>query len=183
MRKNGLRMRISRRNTISRLLLPGLIAVGLLAAAIACGSDPSDGAPASGGQPESGGISDFGFETSVIANTSGAYTADDVEAVGWKRSRQLPNDELAGVNEVWFGFFQQKNLEVWVYGSHDDALSLGSPLAQDIVAKTRGVSDGGAGPYMKQTTHYAGYGVIGNLLVLCEHDVEVCSDLADALEP
>lgn len=147
----------------------------------ACGSDSAD-APASGDQPASGGLSDFGFETSVIANAGGSYSVDDVEAAGWKRSRELPNDQLEGVDEVWFGFFQQKNLEVWVYGSHDAALSLGSPLAQEIVAQTRGVSGGGAGPYMKQTTHFAGYGVIGNLLVLCEHDVEVCSDLADALE-
>jgi len=34
---------------------------------------------------------------------------------------------------------------------------------------------------MKQTTHFGAFGVIGNLVVLCEIDVAVCENLADAL--
>ena len=49
------------------------------------------------------------------------------------------------------------------------------------MAATRGVSGGGAGPYMKQTTHFGAFGVIGNLVVLCETDVAVCENLANAL--
>ncbi len=155
-----------------------LAATVVLIAALACGSD-SPSAPAS---DSAGNTNEFGFETSVVANANSIYTVDDVANVGWKKSRELPAESLEGAKEVWFGFYQQKNLEVRVYDSHQDAKSLGTGPAEEVVARTRGVSDGGAGPYMKQTTQYGGYGVVGNLVVLCELDVEVCADLAAALE-
>lgn len=160
------------------VLLSPLLALALLA--VACGTDSA--APDTGDAPASGGnVSDFGFETSIVANADQVYTVDDVVQVGWKRSRELPADLLEGASEVWFGFYQQKNLEVRVYASHDEANRLGSAPADEVVARSRGVSVGAAGPYMKQTTQYAGYGVVGNLVVLCEFEVEVCADLAAAL--
>ena len=111
--------------------------------AVACGTDSGD-APGAGGSDSTSDTNEFGFETSVIAKESSIYDVDDVEAAGWKRSRELPSDELDGVSEVWFGFYQQKNLEVWTYESHAAAREKGSPLASQIVARTRGVSGGGA---------------------------------------
>ncbi len=154
---------------------PVLLIAALVALAVACGSDSP------GERAADAGENDFGFETSVFANADRTYTVDDVVNAGWKKSRELPAESLEGASEVWFGFFQQKNLEVRVYSSHDEAKRLGTEPAEEVVKRTRGVSDGGAGPYMKQTTQYGGYGVIGNLLVLCELEVAVCDDLATAL--
>ena len=104
-----------------------------------------------------------------------------MKTTGWKSSKELPAESLQGVSAVWFGFYRQKNLEVWIYGSHEEAKRPGTAPAEEIVAATRGVSGGEAGPYMKQTTHFGAFGVIGNLVVLCETDVAVCENLANAL--
>lgn len=157
-----------------------LLAVLVIALAVtACGSD-SDDNPADG-VASSSSTNEFGFETSIIAKPDSSFTFDDVKATGWKSSKELPADLLEGVSAVWFGFFQQKNLEVWIYESHAAAKEHGTGPAEEIVSATRGVSAGGAGPYMKQTTQFRAYGVVGNLLVLCETEVTVCEDFANAL--
>lgn len=160
-----------------------LIKLTILAAlfllVVACGSDTavdSGGAPAA-----SDDTNDFGFDVSITARAEAVFTIDDVKSTGWKSSKEFPADELEGVSAVWFGFFQQKNLEVWIYDTHKEAVGLGTGPAEEIVAATRGVSGGGAGPYMKQTTHFGAYGVVGNLIVLCEVEVAVCESFADAL--
>ena len=147
----------------------------MLISAAACGSDSDDGVASSGDTNE------FGFEIAMTASPDSIFTIDDVKSTGWKSSKELPADQLEGASAVWFGFFQQKNLEVWIYDSHEAAKDLGSGPAGEIVAASRGVSGGAAGPYMKQTTHYGAYGVVGNLIILCETEVAICEDLASAL--
>ena len=143
---------------------------------VACGSDSTETVASSGD------TSDFGFETSVTARPDSIFTIDDVKSTGWKSSKEFPADELEGVSAVWFDFYQQKNLEVWIYDSHEDAKKFGTEPATEIVKASRGgVSGGAAGPYMKQTTHYGAYGVVGNLIVLCETEVAICENLANAL--
>ena len=151
-------------------------ALFLTIASAACGSDSG-----AGGVASSGDVNEFGFETSIIASPDRVYTIDDVKTTGWKSSKELLAESLQGVSAVWFGFYQQKNLEVWIYGSHEEAKWLGTAPAEEIVAATRGVSGGGGGPCMTQTTHFGAFGVIGNLVVLCETDVAVCENLANAL--
>ncbi|MCZ6539445.1 MAG: hypothetical protein O6922_06435, partial [Chloroflexi bacterium] len=89
-------------------------------AGIACGSDSDTGIASSGSTNE------FGFETSIIASPDRIYTIEDVKTTGWKSSKALPTESLEGVSAVWFGFYQQKNLEVWVYESHEEAMTLGT---------------------------------------------------------
>ena len=156
-------------------LVVGLVLV--FAVFVACGSDSDS----ESSDVASKNTNDYGFEISTITKPDSVFSLDDVKSTGWKSSKEFPPDQLEGVSAVWFGFFQQKNLEVWFYDSHSDALELGVGPAEEIVAATRGVSGGGAGPYMKQVTHYGAYGVVGNLLVLCEKEVLVCEDFAAAL--
>lgn len=159
-------------------LLKSIMIAVLILLAIACGCGSNDSAPVA---PDSDDTNEFGFDVSMIAKPGSVFTIDDVKATGWKSSKELPADQLEGATAVWFGFYQQKNLEVWIYDDHEDAVKLGSGPAEEIVAATRGVSGGGAGPYMKQTTHYGAFGVIGNLIVLCEVEVAVCKSFGDAL--
>ena len=156
-------------------LIKLVIALALLISAVACGTEADNVA-------SSGDTNEFGFETSIIASPDSVYTIDDVKATGWKLSKELPADQLEGVSAVWFGFYQQKNLEVWIYDSHEEAKRLGTGPAEEIVAATRGVSGGGAGPYMKQVTHYRAFGVIGNLVILCETEIAVCENFSSALQ-
>jgi len=153
------------------------VLAALLVLVIACGSDSTT----DNGVASSGETNDYGFEISITARPDSIFTIYDVKSAGWKSSKEFPADQLEGVSAVWFGFYQQKNLEVWIYDSHKEAIGLGTGPAEEIVVATRGVSGGGAGPYMKQTTHYGAYGIVGNLLVLCESDVAICEDLANAL--
>jgi hypothetical protein len=150
----------------------------VLAVVVACGGDSGSGNDGVGASDDTNA---YGFDVSITAKPDSVFTIDDVKSTGWKSSKEFPTDELEGVSAVWFGFFQQKNLEVWIYDSHGDAQRLGTDAAEEIVAATRGVSGGGAGPYMKQTTHFGAYGVIGNLIVLCEVEVAVCENFAEAL--
>lgn len=159
-------------------MLKSVVIAALIVFAIACGSDSNDLAAAA---PDSDDTNDYGFDVSMTAKTGSTFTIDDVKAAGWKSSKELPAERLEGATAVWFGFYQQKNLEVWIYDDHEEAVKLGSGPAEEIVAATRGVSGGGAGPYMKQTTHYGAFGVIGNLIVLCEVEVAVCESFGDAL--
>jgi hypothetical protein len=159
-------------------LLKTIVIAALIVLAIACGNESNGSAAAA---PDSEDTNEFGFDVAMTAKPGSTFTIDDVKAVGWKSSKQLPADQLEGVSAVWFGYYQQKNLEVWIYKTHEDAVDLGTGPAGEIVEATRGVSGGGAGPYMKQTTHYGAYGVIGNLIVLCEVEVAVCESFANAL--
>lgn len=120
---------------------------------------------------------DFEFDAPVIASAGRIYTIDDMVNAGWKKSKELPKDPLQGVIEAWSGFYQQKNLEVRIYESHGEALRLGPASAEEIVARSQEVSRGATDP-----PQYAGYGVLGNLVVLCEFDVAVCADLAASLK-
>ncbi len=154
-----------------------VLIASLFLLAVACGSESSS----ESGVASDAGTNDYGFDISITAKPDSIFTIEDVKSAGWKPSKEFPTDQLEGVSAVWFGFYQQKNLEVWIYDSHEDAKRLGSGPAEEIVAATRGVSGGGAGPYMKQTTHFSAYGVVGNLLILCESEVGICEDLANAL--
>lgn len=156
----------------------------LLLLAAACGSDSPAAEAESNAADDAamaGDTNDFGFEISMTASPASIFTIDDVKSTGWKSSKELPADLLEGASAVWFGFYEQKNLEVWIYDSHENAKTLGSTPASEIVAASRGVSGGAAGPYMKQTTHYGAFGVVGNLIILCETELAVCENLAAAL--
>jgi len=124
------------------------------------------------------------------------HTVDDVVAAGWTKSRQYPVETLPGVSEVWYGFFNQKDIEVRVYPSPEDAREHGVGPAQEAV--DRGERSFGAnrallrlqyGHEGKWTTgelsdlvsllrtRYAAYLVADNLVLLCETDLAACEDL------
>jgi len=81
------------------LLLVVLAAISI--PAVACGSSNGD---------ES--VSDSVIESDVdpdvdpikITLPDGVFTADDVEAAGWKNSKELSPETLPGATSVWYGF-------------------------------------------------------------------------------
>ena len=82
---------------------------------VACGSD----SPAS----------DTSFQDAsngpVIARPDDTFTIDSVINAGWKKSKKLSADSLQGTDNVWYGFFDQKDIEIRFYASHEDALKYG----------------------------------------------------------
>ena len=125
-----------------------------------------------------------------------SYTVDDVVYAGWKKSTQLSTETLPHASEVWYGFFEGKDVEVRVYPSPEDAREHGVGPAQEAV--DRGERSFGAnrallrlqyGHEGKWTTgelsdlvatlriRYAAYLLEGNMVLLCEADVAPCRHL------
>jgi hypothetical protein len=113
------------------------------------------------------------------------FTADDVAAVGWKKSKELSSETLPGVSSVWYGFYQQRDVEVRVYESQMKAISLGQELA-DLHSGRRKPSsmiDSGAitNAQTNTRTSYLTYAIVGNLILLCEIKIEDCQGLIDGI--
>ena len=81
-----------------------------------------------------------------------------------------------------------KNKEVRFYSNHDDAVSMGQEPADKVTEKPSNLvgnssvttlADAGVG--MKGSTKYGGYAISGNIVVLCERELQACLDFIDVL--
>jgi len=145
---------------------------------IACGSSNGDVSVSdSAVDPE--------LDAIQITLPDSVFTADDVAAVGWKKSKELSPETLPGVTSVWYGFYQQRDVEVRVYESQDKAISVGQELA-DLHSGRRKPSsmiDSGAitNAQTNTRTSYLSYAIVGNLILLCEIKIEDCQSLLDGI--
>lgn len=153
----------------SRIVLITTLVSVLLVAAMACGSDGAAEPPASGG---SGVLEDRAF-----LRTDATYSMDDLVAQGYKKSRQFETETLGAASEAWYGFFEQKDIEVWVYSSHDEAVTSGVPIAETVISKDPGQTD----PLIPVVNRYPAFAVVGNLVMLCERQLATCEALAEKL--
>ena len=156
------------------ILLPGL----LVTLSVACGS---------GGGTVSKVSDDEGreslFNAPLVVNADTPYTVDNLVSAGYKKSKQLDIESLPGAQEAWYGFFNQKDIEVWVYESHQDALNFGVDKANEIFGVKRAPSSGiSVLPTERFVNKYAAYAVIGNLVMLCETELATCEALIAGLE-
>ena len=164
------------------VLLPGLLMLlGLVAAA--CGSD--GGATSSWSEVEGSGaaeVDDGGIKRSLIAKPGGTYTIADLVVAGWKKSAELSTETLPGATEVWYGFFQQRDIEVRVYASHEDARGFGVEPARATINPDPSARGGDHGPWTPNIAQYGAYAVVGNLVMMCELDLASCEALVEALD-
>ena len=160
-----------------------LMTVCTLMLAISCGSDP-DSEPTSS-SPASEVDSELAA-VSRILNIDSIYTIDDYLSTGWKKSKQY--DDISTVpeaTEVYFGFFNAKDIEIRIYPSHESAKTAGiTDASEDIDQSFReggqyGASNRGAGS--SAVTKFKAFAVVGNTVLLCEQSVDSCTDLVDAL--
>ena len=146
--------------------------MGLLVAFAGCGSD----SPASSGdEPQfrdaggQGGLQ----EDRLITNASGIYTMDDLVAVGFKKSKQFSTETVPAATDIWYGFFNQKDIEVRVYETHAAALEFGVDPAETAIDKGPGQTD----YLIPVVNRYPAYAVVGNMVMLCERQLATCQDL------
>lgn len=143
-----------------------LISVAL-AAFIACGSE-SSGAASGQSLPPSP-ADETG--TSIIFNIDDTYSIEDFEAVGYKKVTQYDLETLPGATDAWIGFFNQKDIEIRVYPSHQMAIDMGIEPAEIAIGK-------GAVPWQKRPpVRFDAYAVVGNVVMLCELEVASCEAL------
>jgi len=138
----------------------------------------------------------------VITPSDRIFTFEDLESVGFKKSKEYNVDGLEGAKGALYGFWAtdkgQKEYELRFYPSHAIAVSLGEPLAQEATGedaiikksdatwkegiKDRRRSQRTSGSHPK----YGNYSIYGNIVMLCEGQVgislEVCWKLISTLE-
>jgi hypothetical protein len=159
--------------------LPLALLTVILVLSVACGS--GDDSKVSGGSTESG--PDVGDALSQVARVmleDRTFTADDYVAAGWKRSKKF--DDISTVpeaTEVYFGFYDAKDVELRIYASHDSAASVGANDAAANIAESDGwAARPGAG---LGTLQFDAFVVAGNTVLLCEFLIDVCVGLATAV--
>tara|TARA_B100000470_G_scaffold38417_1_gene27409 strand:+ start:142 stop:558 length:417 start_codon:yes stop_codon:yes gene_type:complete len=134
---------------------------------IACGSEET--------------ISD---ETASILLSDRNFTPDSFVTAGWKKSKQYDTATVPESSEIWYGFFNQKDIEIRFYETHKAAVEYGVPAAtssiEGAVKRSKGgkLLDFSGGSF----TGYADYLVAGNAVLLCEFDRTRCDQLVANLE-
>jgi len=162
-----------------RTALIALAAVPTVFAITACASEekptpsgPDAAAPASTATPQTEGI-----PVSAVIRPDRIYSMDDLVAAGYKKSKQFDVETVPEAQDVWYGFFNQRDIEVRVYASHEDALEFGVAPAEEAIGHEAGQRD-----YLIPVVNlYPAYMVVGNLVMLCERELAVCQALVDKL--
>ncbi len=114
----------------------------------------------------------------LITRPDSSYVINDLVAAGFKRNKQVPVDEVPGAIDIWYGFFQQQDIEVRFYESHTDAVELGVEPAEIVIARTAGQRD-----YLIPVVNlYPAYAVVGNTVMLCERQLATCEALIAVLD-
>ena len=116
-----------------------------------------------------------------IINPSGVFTVDDVVTAGWKKSKELSPETLPGATSVWYGFYNQRDVEVRIYETHADALGSGMGPADDATGRGK-PAPFAVGGISATRMSYTTYAVVGNLILLCEIKIEDCQNLLDAIK-
>lgn len=173
----------------------------LVIALAACGSDDGGSSSNGGGGFASGG--DSGGPARSVIDDGRTYTIEDIKTTGAKTPKQYDVADLPGAVDAWNALFNQKEYEARFYGSHADAVSMGTSWAESVSGEealvvgddviwdegakdrrqcNRSVAHSGC----NYTARYGDFVILGNMVLLCEgknseEAVETCEVLTDLL--
>ena len=116
-----------------------------------------------------------------IINPSGVFTVDDVVTAGWKKSKQLSPETLPDATSVWYGFYNQRDVEVRIYETHETAVNSGTSPADDATGRGK-PAPFAVGGISATRMSYTTYAIVGNLILLCEVKIEDCQGLLDTIK-
>ncbi len=160
-----------------------IMAALFVVSVVGCGSD--GGATQADGDASSSSSAAAEEETEdsgLIVHPGLVYSLDDFVGVGWKKSDQLSTETLANATDVWYGFYNQKDIEIRFYVSHEAAVEHGVGPAKETVARGGGARGGAHAVWTPNIALYGAYAVAGNVVMMCELDITPCEALVDALE-
>ena len=154
-----------------------VIVLAIVSLSIACDSGSDSG----GTNTEAMGADNDFAEVSRILLPGKLFTLDDYVAAGWKKSKQYDTETVPQSTDIWYGFFNTKDIEVRFYNSHDIASGAGFESAATVIEKDSfsKVAPNKAGG--SAVTKYKAFAVVGNTVILCELSVDSCIALVDAL--
>ncbi len=164
----------------------------LLIAVTGCGSDgDGGGSEAAGGESAGAAVAgvDSGAEEAVdipsqVVRVGDVFTPDSFVGAGWKKSKEYSTETVPGAEEIWYGFFNQRDVEIRFFGSHEAALDQGVPVVERAITENVKRSRGGrlldfsGGSF----SAYNAYIVAGNAILLCELDISACEGLVGQLK-
>jgi hypothetical protein len=165
---------------MTRRTLAYLSLLLILAIEVSCSS--SSPAPDAASPVASDDSEDISVESQTVRSDE-IFTADSFVAAGWKKSKQYSTETVPGAHEIWYGFYSQRDIEIRLYASHEDALALGKPVAESAIVENVKRSRGGllldvsGGSF----SAYNAYIVAGNAILLCELDISSCEGLVENL--
>lgn len=110
---------------------------------------------------------------SLVTRPDRTYTVQDMIDAGWKKSKEFDPANLPGATAAIFGFYNQKDIELWFYPSHSGAVERGVAPAEQAIARKPGQTD----YLIPQTNRYHAYAVVGNVVMLCEFELADCQAL------
>ena len=157
--------------TVQLRKLLTILTIALTALALtACGS--SDSASVS--------VSTFndGEEQVPILRIDETFTIENFEAGGFKLSKEFDTDTVPLAANVYYGFADQRDIEIRKYASHADAMSAGVESALIVLGRSPpSNSAGGIITSNNNRTSYHAYLVAGNMVLLCQTDLTACETL------
>ena len=118
------------------------------------------------------------IKTSLIINSDLTYNINDFINAGWKKNKELDNSNFQSTVGIWYGFFNRRDAEIWIYDSHLSAIDYGIQYAEKAINKRPTNRD----PTNPTSIRYHAYLVTGNAMILCEDNLEDCIVLLDSIK-
>jgi len=163
------------KSLVRLILATGFSAILILVVGLSCKSN----------EPETVGdlLDPYESEGSVqVLKPNGSFTVDDVVAAGWKKSKELSAETLPDAMSVWYGFYNQRDVEVRIYESHETAKNSGAGPADESTGRGKPDRTGEGAGFVSTRMSYSTYAIVGNLILMCELDIEYCQGLLDNIK-
>ncbi len=116
-------------------------------------------------------------DISALTRPNATYQYEDFVEAGWKEHQIYDVSTLPHATHARYGFFNQRDIEIRIYPSHDLALEHGASSAEEAIDRT--VHDGSG---FASRRVYGSYLVAGNIVMLCELTVGDCVALLEAAD-
>ncbi|MQG47263.1 MAG: hypothetical protein FI685_04135 [SAR202 cluster bacterium] len=120
----------------------------------------------------------------LITRNTETFTTDSFIKAGWKKSKQYDTETVPNATEIWYGFYNRKDIEIRFYDNHQEAIEFGIPAAEASIEGAVKRSKGGklldfsGGSF----SGYADYLIAGNAILLCEMDLSACELLMENVD-
>lgn len=135
-----------------------IVATMAIAFAVGCGSDD--------------GSSPFSINPGPhVVRADDTFTKESFISAGWKEYEPFLEGENYGATTAWLGFFNQKDIYLLFYETNEGATDIGKPIVLERLEEFR--SD--------TVPIYYDYLIVGNVVVVCELEIAVCTAMADEL--
>ena len=102
----------------------------------------------------------------------------DFISVGWKKNKKLDNSNFQSTTGIWYGFFNRRDAEVWIYDTHQNAINFGEKYAEEVINKRPSQID----PTNPTQIRYHAYIISGKAMILCEDNLEDCIELINLVD-